>query len=74
MGILSYNKISIIFPLSKRLFPIVLEVHHKVYKKENGEFIKPWEYKDDELETLCHSCHEQTHLEENIKIIHNNHF
>ena len=73
IGILTYNQYSIIFPLFQ-LNTVKLEVHHKVYKKENGEFIKPWEYKDDELETLCHSCHEQTHLEENIKIIHNNHF
>ncbi len=73
IGILTYNQYSIIFPLYQ-LNTVNLEVHHKVYKKINEEYIKPWEYKDDELETLCHSCHEQTHLEENIKIIHNNHF
>ncbi|MCL1615974.1 HNH endonuclease [Bacteroides sp. ET71] len=73
IGILSYNQYSIIFPLYQ-LNTVNLEVHHKVYKKKNGEYIKPWEYENDELETLCYSCHQQKHIEENIKIIHNNHF
>ena len=73
IGILTYNQYSIIFPLYQ-LNTVNLEVHHKVYKKINGEYIKPWEYENDELETLCHSCHQQKHIEENIKIIHNNHF
>lgn len=73
IGILTYNQYSIIFPLFQ-LNTVNLEVHHKVYKKINGEYIKPWEYENDELETLCHSCHQQKHIEENIKIIHNNHF
>lgn len=73
IDILTYNQYSIIFPLFQ-LKTVNLEVHHKVYKKINREYIKPWEYENDELETLCHSCHQQKHIEENIKIIHNNHF
>ena len=74
IGILTYNQYSIIFPLFQLNTVNLLEVHHKVYKKINGEFIKPWEYEDGELETLCHSCHQQQHKEENIKIIHRNTF
>lgn len=73
IGILTYNQYSIVFPLYQ-LHTRNLEVHHKIYKKINGKFIKPWEYEDEELETLCHSCHQQRHIEENIKIIHNNIF
>ena len=73
IGILTYNQYSIIFPLYQ-LEMYHLEVHHKLYKKINGEFIQPWEYKDEELETLCPLCHQQKHKEENINIIHNNTF
>jgi hypothetical protein len=31
-----------------------LQIHHLIYNKNN----KPWEYKDDELITLCSKCHE----------------
>ena len=36
-----------------------LQVHHKVYIK--GRMI--WEYRSDELEVLCNSCHEMAHDE-----------
>ena len=32
----------------------MLSVHHRLYRKG----IDPWEYKDDELVTLCPECHE----------------
>lgn len=31
-----------------------LQVHHLIYHKDN----KPWEYKSDELITLCSKCHD----------------
>ena len=34
-----------------------LHVHHIVYK----EILYPWEYKDEELITLCEECHEAWH-------------
>lgn len=63
IGILSYNQYSIIFPLYSLLTPMSLDVHHKIYKKTNGEYIKPWEYNNDELITLCHNCHIDVHKE-----------
>lgn len=38
---------------------ITLNVHHIHYKKGAA----PWEYDDDELITLCESCHQKTHDE-----------
>lgn len=34
-----------------------LHVHHKKYRKG----AKPWEYENDQLEALCHSCHKSRH-------------
>ena len=61
IGILSYNQYSIIFPLYRLSVP--LDVHHKIYRKTNGEYIKPWEYNNDELITLCRNCHTDVHKE-----------
>ena len=36
---------------------IVLHVHHTLYILDK----LPWEYKDDDLITLCHSCHDELH-------------
>ena len=33
-----------------------LHVHHRVAYRQN---IKPWEYDDSELQTLCKTCHEK---------------
>ena len=56
-GYFAYNQYSIIFPLYSLDFKQSLDVHHKVYRKKNGQIIEPWEYDDKDLETLCHSCH-----------------
>lgn len=61
IGILSYNQYSIIFPLYE--LPALLDVHHTIYRETNGEYIKPWEYNNDELITLCHNCHIDVHEE-----------
>lgn len=34
-----------------------LTVHHKSYKKKEGEFVHPWEYVGEDLITLCDECH-----------------
>ena len=49
------------FPLYSLDFKQSLDVHHKVYRKKNGQIIEPWEYDDKDLETLCHSCHLKKH-------------
>jgi len=36
----------------------MLSVHHCLYIKNR----EPWDYEDNELRTLCESCHEQRHL------------
>lgn len=41
-----------------------LNVHHKLYVRGK----KPWEYSEDNLITLCESCHKETHLKEKIPI------
>ena len=58
------------------LAPIFLQVHHKVYYIKPPvlgkmfEFIYPWDYNDEDLITVCSSCHELIHESENIpKII-----
>jgi len=40
-----------------------LEVHHRQYHKKSatGQFVKPWDYKENNLITLCRKCHEQGH-------------
>ncbi|MCP1996679.1 hypothetical protein [Flavobacterium sp. HSC-61S13] len=48
-------------PIGER---IKLEVHHKLYYQD----CLPWEYLDEELTTLCKSCHTKTHEEEKIPV------
>ena len=60
-GILAYNQYSVIFPLYTLDFKHSLDVHHKVYRKKNGELLEPWQYDDSDLETLCHGCHLKKH-------------
>lgn len=60
-GILTYNQYSVIFPLFSLDFEKSLDVHHKIYRKKNGQFVEPWEYENSDLETLCHGCHLQKH-------------
>ncbi len=40
-----------------------LQVHHKQYHKTNkdGEFRRPWQYKENYLITLCKDCHQMGH-------------
>lgn len=40
-----------------------LQVHHKQYHKrhKDGDFKKPWEYKENYLITLCKACHQDGH-------------
>ena len=40
-----------------------LQVHHKVYEND----IFPWEYRDDDLITLCTGCHKIYHQQEGNK-------
>ena len=42
---------------------VTLNVHHLHYKRGAA----PWEYDNDELITLCESCHKQTH--DNMKSV-----
>lgn len=54
-----------LYSLGKKLpisFAPKLNVHHKVYRENK----KAWEYPDNDLITLCWSCHEQLH--KNVKI------
>jgi len=58
------------------LAPIFLQVHHTVYYIKPPvlgkmfEFIYPWDYNDEDLITVCSSCHKLIHESENIpKII-----
>jgi|SRR6185436_14576533 len=41
---------------------VALEVHHKYYVRGR----KPWEYPDEALESLCHECHEQRTLLDDV--------
>lgn len=48
--------------------PNNLNVHHKYYLQyPNHEKVKPWEYPDDALITLCRNCHKKAH-EKKIKV------
>ncbi len=42
-----------------------LVVHHTYYR----EGLKPWEYPDDSLLTLCHDCHHKYHTEHELTIV-----
>ena len=33
--------------------PKYLQVHHKIYILDDGELVKPWEYKNEYLVTVC---------------------
>ncbi len=58
-GVLTFNGLSIIFPLLK-IRTEYLDVHHLAYY----ENLEPWECPDNELITLCHSCHIKAHGKE----------
>lgn len=46
-----------------------LQVHHKYYKKyPDGQKVKPWNYPDDALITLCRECHKKVHSKKRIKV------
>ncbi len=40
-----------------------LEVHHRQYHKKSatGQFVNPWDYKENNLITLCQKCHKLGH-------------
>ena len=65
--------------IEEELTPIFLQVHHKVYYIKPHilgnmfEFIYPWDYNDNDLMTVCSSCHELIHEREDIpKLIKSN--
>tara|TARA_B100000767_G_C19602289_1_gene466191 strand:+ start:76 stop:864 length:789 start_codon:yes stop_codon:yes gene_type:complete len=44
-----------------------LNVHHKVYFiDDKKQLVYPWEYNNNDLVTLCRSCHNKTHKSEKI--------
>lgn len=46
-----------------------LQVHHKYYSKyPNGKMVKPWNYPDNALITLCKDCHNKIHRKHKIKV------
>ncbi len=47
-----------------------LEVHHRQYHKisATGQFVKPWDYKENNLITLCKNCHTQGHQKFTIPV------
>ncbi len=58
-GILTYNGLSIIFPLYALDKKQSLNVHHTVYYLDK----EPWDFEEPyaELITLCHKCHMEAH-------------
>lgn len=39
-----------------------LQIHHRYYNLyPDDSFVKPWDYPDDALMTLCKRCHEKAH-------------
>jgi len=58
-GILTYNGLSIYFPLFSMDKKQALNVHHSVYYLDK----EPWEFEEPyaELITLCHKCHMEAH-------------
>lgn len=47
---------------------INLQVHHKYYNKyPDGKKVKPWDYPNDALITLCNDCHKKVHKNKKIK-------
>lgn len=49
------------------IFMLGLHIHHKYYMKD----LLAWEYKDDALITLCQTCHEYLHKNQEIPIFNN---
>lgn len=46
-----------------------LQVHHKYYcQYPNGYRVRPWNYPDDALITLCDKCHTKVHNKKKIKV------
>ena len=44
-------------------------VHHKYYLQyPNHKKVKPWNYPDDALITLCNKCHYRVHKNKQIKV------
>jgi len=41
---------------------IPLVAHHTIYYVNNGEFIDPWDYSLDDMQTLCKTCHDTYHI------------
>lgn len=58
-GILTFNGLTIVFPLLS-IKKEYLDVHHKAYYED----LEPWECPDNELITLCHRCHMKAHEQE----------
>lgn len=45
-----------------------LQVHHKYYERyPNNYIVKPWDYPDTALITLCDNCHKNEHRTHKIK-------
>lgn len=45
-----------------------LQVHHTYYLiYENNEKVKPWNYPDESLITVCNDCHKKIHKNQKIK-------
>lgn len=45
-----------------------LQIHHRYYEKyPNGEKVKPWDYQNEALITLCDECHKKAHKKYKIK-------
>ena len=48
--------------------PNNLQIHHRYYEKyPNGEKVKPWDYPNEALITLCDECHKKAHKKYKIK-------
>jgi len=47
-----------------------LQVHHKQYhiRKGSGTLVRPWEYQDQYLISLCRTCHQSGHLHYKIPV------
>jgi hypothetical protein len=45
-----------------------LQIHHRYYEKyPNGKKVKPWDYPNEALITLCDECHKKAHEKYKIK-------
>lgn len=64
--VLVYDDIS--FELKEQEIPKIPHVHHTYYLLGN----LPWEYPNDDLMLVCHSCHQEIHDKEVIKVYKNN--